>query len=86
MHEAKRLHDHAESDALRAQLSRFMNPLPCPACEGRRLRKESLAVKLSSSFLVSDSPLPSTQNPEAGIRNGLNIHDFTALPIREALA
>jgi excinuclease ABC subunit A len=43
-------------------------------------------VKLSSSFLVSDSPLPSTQNPEAGIRNGLNIHDFTALPIREALA
>ncbi len=86
LHEAKRLHDHAESDALRAQLSRFMNPLPCPDCGGKRLRPESLAVKLSSSFLIPDSALPARQNGEPGTSRGLNLHDFTALPIREALA
>lgn len=79
LHEAKRLHDHAESDALRAQLSRFMNPLPCPNCGGKRLRRESLSVRLRSSSSF-------TKNPKPGTESGLNIHDFTCMPIREALA
>ncbi|HYF34508.1 MAG TPA: excinuclease ABC subunit UvrA, partial [Prosthecobacter sp.] len=45
--EAERMYASAESEALRGQLMRFMNPKPCPACGGRRLRPESLAVKLS---------------------------------------
>ncbi|MES2598563.1 MAG: excinuclease ABC subunit UvrA [Verrucomicrobiota bacterium] len=86
LNEAKRLHENAESDALRTQLSRFMNPLPCPTCEGRRLRKESLAVKLSSSFLVPGSSLSPTKNQEQGTKNkDLSIHDFCSLPIKEAL-
>lgn len=86
LNEAKRLHENAESDSLRTQLTRFMNPLPCPACEGRRLRKESLAVKLSSLFFVPGSSLSATKNQEPGTKNNLSIHDYCSLPIRDALS
>ncbi|MCA1964786.1 MAG: excinuclease ABC subunit UvrA, partial [Prosthecobacter sp.] len=80
LHEAKRLHENAESEALRAQVSRFMNPLPCPNCGGRRLRKESLAVRLVSSSATA-------HNRENGSSSqGLSIHDFCCLPVRDALA
>ena len=36
-----------ESDWMREELERYMNIRPCPKCEGKRLRKESLAVKIS---------------------------------------
>jgi excinuclease ABC subunit A len=83
LNEAKRLHENAESDALRTQLTRFMNPLPCPACEGRRLRKESLAVKLQSG---PHSPLCGQENPAQGLCGPLSIHDYCSLPIRDALS
>lgn len=66
--EAERLYLNAESEGLRAQVSRFMNPKPCPACGGKRLRREALAV-----LLQSDSSAE------------LSIHEFTTLPVREAL-
>lgn len=86
LNEAKRLHENAESESLRTQLSRFMNPLPCPSCEGRRLRKESLAVKLSSLFVVPGSSLSATKNQEPGTKNNLSIHYYCSLPIRDALS
>ena len=84
--EIARLHRNAESEMLKANLTRLMAPHPCAACEGKRLRKESLAVYLSSSFLVPVSSLesePSTKNKEP--RTGLNIHEFTSLDIAAAL-
>ncbi len=72
LNEAKRLHESAESDALKTQLTRFMNPLPCPACGGKRLRKESLAVTLQSG-------------PHSPLCGPLSIHALCALPIRDAL-
>ena len=69
--EARRLHTQAESEALRAQVMRFMNPLTCTACGGRRLRPESLAVTL-----VAD----------AAPDGELDLHAFGDLPIRAALA
>jgi excinuclease ABC subunit A len=86
LNEAKRLHENAESEALRTQITRFMNPLPCPACEGRRLRKESLAVKLSSLFVVPGSSLSATKNQEPATNNSLSIHDYSSLAIRSALS
>jgi excinuclease ABC subunit A len=86
LNEAKRLHENAESEALRTQITRFMNPLPCPACEGRRLRKESLAVKLSSLFVVPGSSLSATKNQEPATKNSLSIHDYSSLAIRSALS
>jgi excinuclease ABC subunit A len=83
LNEAKRLHENAESDALRTQLTRFMNPLPCPTCEGRRLRKESLAVKLQSG---PHSPLCGQETPAQGPCGPLSIYDYCSLPIRDALS
>ncbi|WP_395747473.1 excinuclease ABC subunit UvrA [Prosthecobacter sp.] len=90
--EISRLYESAESDALRSALSRLMNPQPCATCAGMRLKPESLAVKLSSRFSVPSSQLSSsapakgkqlTENSEP--RTDLNIHDFTALQVRDAL-
>ncbi|MFO1440115.1 MAG: excinuclease ABC subunit UvrA [Verrucomicrobiaceae bacterium] len=73
--EVARLHRNAESEMLKANLTRLMAPHPCAACEGKRLRKESLAVYLSSkcSVLSAQSAI------------GLNVHEFTSLDIAAAL-
>ncbi|MFZ2280401.1 MAG: excinuclease ABC subunit UvrA [Prosthecobacter sp.] len=44
--EIARMYQNAESDVLRAALTRLMNPQPCAVCGGMRLKPESLAVKL----------------------------------------
>ncbi|MFA5155972.1 MAG: excinuclease ABC subunit UvrA [Candidatus Omnitrophota bacterium] len=43
----ERLFRQTESDYLKEEISRFMSSLPCPACKGSRLRKESLAVTIN---------------------------------------
>ncbi len=43
----ERLFRESDSDYLKEEISRFMSSLPCPACLGSRLRKESLAVTIS---------------------------------------
>ncbi len=74
-HEAERLYAAAESESLQVQVARFMNPKTCPACAGKRLRPEALAVTLSS-----DSGLRTSD-----FKKELSIHDFCGLPIEEAL-
>ncbi len=48
--EAERLYLSAESEGMRGLVGRFMNPKVCPACGGKRLRPEALAVRLSSDW------------------------------------
>jgi len=43
----ERLFRDTQSDYLKEEISRFMSSLPCPACRGARLKKESLAVKIN---------------------------------------
>ncbi len=43
---AERLHEASESESLRKNIARLMNPHPCPECHGRRLKREILAVTL----------------------------------------
>ncbi len=90
--EAERLYANAESDALRGQLTRFMNPLPCPACEGKRLRRESLAVVLSTQAPENEKDSALTKNKTSTSETSsppsitsLNIHALCSLPIRDAL-
>ena len=40
----ERRYKETQSDAMRRELEECMSERPCPACQGRRLRKESLAV------------------------------------------
>jgi excinuclease ABC subunit A len=41
-----RLFRQTESDYLKEEIAKFMSALPCPVCQGARLKKESLAVKI----------------------------------------
>lgn len=58
----QRLFKETDSDWLKEEISSFMSESPCPACEGRRLKKESLAIKIAnrniaevSSFSIKDA-------------------------------
>ncbi|MCX5707182.1 MAG: excinuclease ABC subunit UvrA [Candidatus Omnitrophica bacterium] len=43
----ERLFRQTESDYLKEEISKFMSSLPCPKCEGARLKQESLAVRVN---------------------------------------
>ena len=46
--QAARLLAESESEFMKLNVRRFMNPMPCPACHGLRLKPEILAVTLAS--------------------------------------
>lgn len=85
LNEVRRLYDNAESEMLRANLTRLMNPQPCVKCEGKRLKPQSLAVRLSSQFAVPSSQLAQQRTENSEPRTALNIHEFTSLQIRDTL-
>ncbi len=43
----ERLFRQTKSDFLKQEIAKFMSVLPCPACRGARLKKESLSIKIS---------------------------------------
>lgn len=46
-----RRYKETTSDWMREELERFMNFQPCPECQGARLKKESLAIKIGNSSI-----------------------------------
>lgn len=54
----ERLFRDTDSDYLKEEISKFMSSLPCPTCNGSRLRKESLAVKVQGKNIWEVSQLP----------------------------
>lgn len=42
----ERRYRETNSDAIREEIECFMNQLPCPECQGKRLRRESLHIKV----------------------------------------
>jgi excinuclease ABC subunit A len=45
----ERRYRESDSDRVRENLERFMNVMPCPTCQGARLRPESLFVRVGGS-------------------------------------
>ncbi|MCB9721815.1 MAG: excinuclease ABC subunit UvrA [Candidatus Omnitrophica bacterium] len=43
----ERMFQNTDSDWLKDEISRFMSVLPCPACNGSRMRPEALAFKIN---------------------------------------
>jgi excinuclease ABC subunit A len=41
-----------DSDAMRMEIGRYMSSHPCPACGGKRLKSESLAVKIGGLHIM----------------------------------
>jgi excinuclease ABC subunit A len=44
----ERRYRETNSDAIREEIEVYMNQLPCPECGGRRLRRESLHIKINN--------------------------------------
>jgi excinuclease ABC subunit A len=54
----KRRYYETRSENVRYYLYRYMSSVPCSACKGKRLRPESLAVKISGKSIADVSALP----------------------------
>ena len=55
--ELKRRYDQTDSELIRERIDRFMHDTPCRACEGARLRPESLAVTVGHHSIAEVSEL-----------------------------
>jgi len=69
--------EEARSDGYREYMMNFMSATPCPVCRGKRLRPESLAVKIGGLSIADFTALPLNRALSAAINLS-----FTA---REAL-
>ena len=54
----QRRYQETQSDFLKAELERYMSDKPCPACRGRRLKPEALAVTVASHNIAEVCELP----------------------------
>lgn len=91
----ERLYQESESEFTRNRLKAFMNPQPCDACMGRRLKPEILAVtlgdkELSSRFKGACARPPgsklngSNNKPLPNPIPGLSIMDICGLSVEAA--
>ena len=59
--------DEARSDGYREYMMNFMSATPCPVCRGKRLRPESLAVKIGGLSIADFTELPLNRALSAAI-------------------
>jgi excinuclease ABC subunit A len=71
----ERRYRETDSDFIREEIERFMDIRPCPLCQGARLRKESLFVKIDG--------LNIHQVTQKSIREALDFFSRLRLPERE---
>jgi excinuclease ABC subunit A len=57
----ERRYRETDSENVRENLERFMNVMPCPSCEGARLRKESLFVRVGGKNIREVTALSITE-------------------------
>ena len=59
--------EEARSEAYREYMMGYMSATPCPVCRGKRLRPESLAVKIGSMSIADFTALPLNRALSAAI-------------------
>ena len=57
----ERRYRETDSDYVRAEIERYMSSCPCPVCQGRRLKPESLAVTIAGKNITEVTSLSITQ-------------------------
>ena len=57
----ERRYRETDSDSVRADIERYMASNPCPACRGKRLKPESLAVTIVGGNIMDVTALPVTE-------------------------
>ena len=60
----ERLHRDTESENSRADIERYMVSTPCPVCQGKRLKPESLAVTIGGRNIMDVSEMSVVQELE----------------------
>lgn len=68
-----RLFSKTDSDFLKEEISKYMSQLPCPACGGSRLKKESLCVTIQDKSIYDVTCMTLSQA----------YHFFNTLPLEE---
>ena len=58
----ERWYDEANSESYREWYSQYMSAVPCPKCQGKRLKPESLAVTVMNFSIADLTALPVDQN------------------------
>ncbi|MDH4368167.1 MAG: excinuclease ABC subunit UvrA, partial [Dehalococcoidia bacterium] len=58
----ERRYRETSSDSVRADIERYMASNPCPSCQGKRLKPESLAVTVSGKNIMDVTALPVTES------------------------
>ncbi|MFE7604821.1 excinuclease ABC subunit UvrA [Brachybacterium paraconglomeratum] len=76
MHFLERRHSDTESDWAKERYEQFMREVPCPACQGARLRPEVLAVTVGGKSIAEVC--------EMSIGDALAFHQGLELGVREA--
>lgn len=72
-----RRYQETKSDSSREDLEKYISSMPCPACDGKRLREEILWVLLGGKSIAEVSSL--------AVRDALNFFDSLQLTEREQL-
>ena len=57
----ERRYRETDSDAVRVDIERYMSSHPCPVCQGRRLKPESLAVTIADKNIMDITALSVTE-------------------------
>lgn len=66
----------SDSDAVREEIHKYMSKQPCPACHGKRLKPESLSVKVDQKTIDQIVDLPVDQSLLFFENINLNENDF----------
>ncbi len=54
----ERRYRDTESEYIRTEIERYMTSYPCPTCQGRRLKPESLAVTIDGRSIIDVTSMP----------------------------
>jgi excinuclease ABC subunit A len=57
----ERIYRDTESSNTRADIERYMASSPCPACHGKRLKPESLAITIDGMNIIEVTELPASE-------------------------
>ena len=73
----ERRYQETQSDASKREIEEFMSQCPCPACQGRRLKPEALAVTVGGLSIWQTTELPVDE--ELAFFNGLTLTETQQL-------
>jgi excinuclease ABC subunit A len=62
--QSERLYKQTESEYRRQDMERFMRISPCPACQGKRLKKKILSVKIANKSIIDITDMSIKQSLE----------------------